>query len=64
MDTAAQVATGVVLIWAAGSKVRVRRDLPDIVGAYGVPAPLRAPLAAALVAAEAVLGRADSFRLR
>jgi len=63
VDTAAQVATGVVLIWAAGSKVRVRRDLPDIVGAYGVPAPLRAPLAAALVAAEAVLGALLLFRV-
>lgn len=56
VETAAQVATGLVLVWAAGSKLRVRRDLPDIVGAYGVPAPSRAPLAAALVAAEAVLG--------
>ncbi len=56
METAAHVATGVVLLWAAGSKLRVRRDLPDIVGAYGVPAPLRAPLAAALVAVEAAVG--------
>ena len=56
MEAVAQVATGVVLLWAAGSKLRVRQELPDVLGAYGVPPGLRSPLAIALVAVEAALG--------
>jgi hypothetical protein len=63
VGTAAQLVAGAVLLWAAASKVRLRRDLPDLLGAYGVPRTLRAPAAVALVAAEAVVGVALLFRL-
>jgi len=63
VGTAAQLVAGAVLLWAAASKLRLRRDLPDLLGAYGVPRGLRAPAAAALIAAETVVGAALLFRL-
>jgi hypothetical protein len=56
VDTAAQLAAAAVLLWAAAAKLRVRRELPDLVGAYGLPRALRGPAAALLVAAEALVG--------
>ena len=56
MGTAAQLVAGAVLLWAAASKVRLRHDLPDFLGAYGVPRRLRAVAAYGLIAAEALVG--------
>jgi hypothetical protein len=51
----ARIAAAVLLLVAAVAKLRVRGELPELVGAYGVPASLRRPAAAALVAVEVVL---------
>lgn len=56
MGTAAQLVAGAVLLWAAASKVRLRHDLPDLLGAYGVPRRVRPVAAYALIAAEALVG--------
>jgi hypothetical protein len=56
MDLAARLAVAVLLLGAAAAKVRAWRELPDLVGGYGVPAPLARPASIALVAAEAVVG--------
>ena len=56
MDVLARVAAGVILLAAAAAKVRSRRVLPDLVGAYGVPARLRRPAAALVTVAEGALG--------
>jgi len=56
VGTAAQLVAGAVLLWAAASKVRPRHDLPDFLGAYGVPRRLRAVAAYGLIAAEALVG--------
>jgi hypothetical protein len=56
VGTAAQLVAGAVLLWAAASKVRLRHDLPDFLGAYGVPRRLRAVAAYGLIAAEALVG--------
>jgi hypothetical protein len=56
VDAVARIAAGVVLLWAAGTKLPRRRELPDWLAAYGVPSPGTAPIAAALVAAEATIG--------
>ena len=56
MGTAAQLVAGAVLLWAAASKVRLRHDLPDFLGAYGVPRRLRVVAAYGLIAAEALIG--------
>lgn len=56
MDIVARFAVAVVLLAAAAAKVRARRELPDLLGAYGIRGPLRGPAAVALVAAEAVIG--------
>jgi hypothetical protein len=63
VGTAAQLVAGAVLLWAAASKVRLRGDLPDLLGAYGVPRSLRAPAAYALILSEALVGAALLFRL-
>jgi hypothetical protein len=63
VETAAQVVAGAVLLWAAASKVRVRRDLPDLLGSYGIPGSLRAPAAYGLIAVEAVVGAALVLRV-
>jgi uncharacterized membrane protein YphA (DoxX/SURF4 family) len=52
----ARSAVGVVLLVAAAAKLRSWRDLPDLVGGYGVPRALRAPAAIALTIVEVVLG--------
>ena len=51
----ARILVALLLLVAAVAKLRVRRELPELVGAYGIPQPLRAPVAAALVAAEVAL---------
>ena len=56
MGTAAQLVAGAVLLWAAASKVRLRHDLPDLLGAYGVPRRVRPVAAYALIAAEGLVG--------
>ncbi len=56
VETAARIAVGVVLLVSAAGKARLRGELPDLLGAYGVPRPLRLSAAIALIAIEAVLG--------
>ena len=56
MDATLRIALAVVLLSAAAAKIRERDELPDVLAAYGVPAPLRVSLAAALVVVEASLG--------
>jgi hypothetical protein len=56
VGTAAQLVAGAVLVWAAASKVRLRHDLPDVLGAYGVPRRMRPVAAYALLATEALVG--------
>jgi Methylamine utilisation protein MauE len=53
---AARIAVGLLLVAAAGGKLRVRGELPELLGAYGVPEPLRRPLAPALVGVEVLVG--------
>jgi hypothetical protein len=55
VDIVARFAVAVVLLAAAAAKVRARRELPELLGAYGVSGRLRAPGAVALVAAEAAI---------
>ncbi len=55
MDAVARIAVAAVLLAAAAAKLRARRELPDLVGAYGVPPRLRLPAAVALLGAEAVV---------
>ena len=56
LGTIAQIAVGVVLLWAAAAKLPRWRELPDWLAAYGTPARASAPLAAALVLAEGAVG--------
>ncbi len=51
----ARTAAALLLLVAAVAKLRVRGELPELVGAYGVPGPLRRPAAAALVVLELAL---------
>jgi hypothetical protein len=50
-----RIAAGFLLLVAAVAKLRVRRELPDLVAAYGVPRGLRVPSAAVLVGVELAL---------
>jgi hypothetical protein len=54
----ARLAVGVVLLVSAAAKLRAWRELPALVGGYGIPAGLRRPAAWALIAVEAALGLA------
>jgi hypothetical protein len=54
--TIARVAVGVVLLWAAATKLPRWRDLPDWLAAYGAPRAAAGPLAATLALAEAAVG--------
>lgn len=56
MELLVRLAVGVVLLVAAAAKLRSWRDIPELVGGYGVPRALRAPVAVALVSVEALLG--------
>src|SRR5918994_1073882 len=56
LGTIAQIAVGVVFLWAAAAKLLRWRDLPDWLAAYGTPRRAAAPLAAALMVAEATVG--------
>ena len=56
LGTIAQISAGVLLLWAAVAKLQRRADVPDWLTAYGVPSGLAPPVAAALVAAEAIVG--------
>jgi hypothetical protein len=56
LGSIAQIAVGVLLLWAAVAKVLRLRDLPDWLAAYGLPARAATPAAAALVLAEATVG--------
>lgn len=49
----ARIVAAVLLLVAAVAKLRVRGELPELVGAYGVPESLRRPAAVVLVAVEA-----------
>ncbi|HXV34360.1 MAG TPA: MauE/DoxX family redox-associated membrane protein [Gaiellaceae bacterium] len=56
MSTIARIVVGLLLLWAAASKLRRREDLPDWLTAYGVPARYARETAWAVTAAEAVVG--------
>lgn len=56
MELLARLAVGVVLLVSAAAKARSWRELPDLLGGYGVPRAVRAPAAVALLLVEAVLG--------
>ena len=56
MEPAARIAVGLVLVGAAAAKLRLRAELPDLLGGYGIPPRVRGAAAVALVAAEALLG--------
>ena len=56
MEPAARAAVAIVLLVAAGAKLRLRAELPGLLAPYGVPRRLRTPAAVALVAAEALVG--------
>ena len=56
MEAAARLVVGVVLLAAAAAKLRIGRELPDVLGAYGIPRALRGPGAVALVGVETVVG--------
>jgi hypothetical protein len=56
LDDLARLVVALVLLWAALAKLRRREDVPDWLAAYGVPATAAAPLAWALIAAEATVG--------
>ncbi|MBW3593353.1 MAG: thioredoxin family protein [Actinobacteria bacterium] len=56
MELLARLAVGVVLLASAAAKARSWRELPDLLGGYGVPRAVRAPAAVALLLVEAVLG--------
>ena len=51
----ARLAVGMVLLASAAAKARSWRELPDLVGGYGVPLALRMPAAVVLAAVEAAL---------
>jgi hypothetical protein len=56
LATIAGIGAGLLLLWAALAKLRHREDVPGWLRVYGVPARAGAPLAAALIAAEATVG--------
>lgn len=56
LSTIARIVVGLLLLWAAGAKLRHRQDLPDWLAAYGLPARLARPAAWGVMTAEAVLG--------
>lgn len=56
LSTIARIVVGLLLLWAAASKVRRREDLPDWLAAYGLPARYARQTAWAVTAAEAVVG--------
>jgi uncharacterized membrane protein YphA (DoxX/SURF4 family) len=56
LSTIARIVVGLLLLWAAGSKLRRREDLPDWLTAYGVPARYARETAWAVTAAELVIG--------
>ena len=56
VELVARIGVGMVLLVSAAAKARSWRELPDLVGGYGVPRALQAPAAVALALAEAVLG--------
>lgn len=56
LSALARIVAGVVLLWAAGAKLRRRHDVPEWLAAYGLPLRLARPAAWGLMAAEAVVG--------
>lgn len=56
LSTIARIVVGLLLLWAAASKLRRREDLPDWLAAYGLPARYARQTAWAVTAAEAVVG--------
>jgi hypothetical protein len=52
----ARIAVAALLLVGAAAKLRVRDELPELVGAYGVPTAWRRPAGYLLVAVEAALG--------
>lgn len=56
LSTIARIVVGLLLLWAAASKLRRREDLPDWLTAYGLPARYARQTAWAVTAAEAVIG--------
>ena len=58
VETVAGVAVALVLLVAAGAKLRLSGELPQLLGAYGIPTPVRLPAAAGLVVVEIVVAAA------
>jgi hypothetical protein len=56
LESIVRIGIAVVLLWAALAKLLRRRDVPDWLRAYGLPARLTAPAAYTLIAAEAAVG--------
>jgi uncharacterized membrane protein YphA (DoxX/SURF4 family) len=56
LSTIARIVVGLLLLWAAASKLRRREDLPDWLAAYGLPARYARQTAWAVTATEAVVG--------
>jgi Methylamine utilisation protein MauE len=56
LESIVRIGVAAVLLWAALAKLTRHRDVPDWLRAYGLPAPLAAPAAYTLIAAEAAVG--------
>ena len=56
IDDIARLVVGLLLLWAAASKVQARASFPQILAAFGVPARLRRLSLGTLVGAEVTLG--------
>jgi uncharacterized membrane protein YphA (DoxX/SURF4 family) len=56
LSTIARIVVGLLLLWAAAAKLRLREDLPDWLTAYGLPARYARPAGWAVMAVEAVVG--------
>ena len=56
LSTIAQIVVGLILLLAAGAKLRRRQDFPDGLTAYGVPSRYARPAAWAVMVVEAAVG--------
>jgi Methylamine utilisation protein MauE len=56
LESIVRIGVAAVLLWAALAKLTRHHDVPDWLRAYGLPAPLAAPAAYTLIAAEAAVG--------
>ena len=56
IDDIARLVVGLLLLWAAASKVQARASFPRVLAAFGVPARFRRLCLGTLVGAEVALG--------